>query len=67
MNLASILAMLAPFEPLLKSGAGTLESGAVNELNTLITQVSSPDLKALLQALATGLDSFAKLEIGKLP
>lgn len=67
MTLAQILALLAPFEPLLKSGLGTLDAAAVSELNTLISQVSSPDLKAFLQAMASGLNSFVTTEIQKLP
>lgn len=67
MNLASILAFLAPFEPLLKPELLKLEGAAVGELNTIIASVSSPDLKSLLQALASGIDSFSQQEIAKLP
>lgn len=66
MNLESILAFLAPFAPLLKSELLSLDAQAVSELNSLIANVSSPDLKELLQALANGLNSFANLEINKL-
>lgn len=66
MNLATILAFLTPFAPLLKTELLTLDTQAVTELNTLIGSVSSPDLKALLQALESGLNSFAQLEINKL-
>jgi len=66
MNLETILAFLAPFAPLLKSELLSLDEKAVSELNSLIANVSSPDLKALLQALELGLNSFAQLEIGKL-
>jgi len=67
MNLTQILAFLAPFEPLLKQELLNLDQSAVNELNSVIANVSSPDLKELLQALAGGLNSFAQLEINKLP
>lgn len=67
MTLAQILALLTPFEPLLKQGLGTLDAAAVAELNTLIASVSSPDLKAFLQAMASGLNSFVNAEIAKLP
>lgn len=67
MNFADILKLLAPFEPLLKSGLGTIDAAAVTELNTLIAGVSSPDLKAFLQAMADGLNVFVKTEIEKLP
>lgn len=67
MNLAQILAFLAPFEPLLKPELMKLESTAVAELNTVIASISSPDLKSLLQALASGIDQFSQLEISKLP
>lgn len=67
MNLAQILAFLAPFEPLLKSELLNLEGEGMTELNTIISNVSSPDLKELLQALASGIDSFSKLELNKLP
>lgn len=67
MNLAQILAFLAPFEPLLKTELLSLEASGIAELNVVIEKVSSPDLKALLQALAGGIDAFSKLEVGKLP
>lgn len=67
MNLAQILAFLAPFEPLLKSELLNLEGEGMTELNSIIASVSSPDLKELLQALAGGIDSFSKLELNKLP
>lgn len=67
MNLAQILAFLAPFEPLLKSELLSLEVSGSAELQKIIANVSSPDLKELLQALAGGVDAFAKLELGKLP
>lgn len=67
MNLATILAFLAPFEPLLKPEVLKLEAAAAAELDTIIANVSSPDLKAFLQAMASGLGSFAQTEIGKLP
>jgi hypothetical protein len=66
MNLASILAFLTPFAPLLKTELLSLDAQAVTELNTLIGNVSSPDLKSLLQALENGLNEFAQLEINKL-
>lgn len=67
MTLAQILALLTPFEPLLKQGLGTIDAAAVNELNALINGVSSPDLKGFLQAIAGGLNSFVQAEISKLP
>ncbi len=66
MNLASILAFLQPFAPLLKQELLQLDSQALAELNGIIGKVSSPDLQALLKALESGLSSFAQLEIGKL-
>jgi hypothetical protein len=66
MNLEQILAFLAPFAPMLKQELLQLDSAGISELNALIAEVSSPDLQALLQALASGLDAFAKLEINKL-
>lgn len=67
MTLAQLLALLTPFEPLLKSGLGTLDASALAELNGLIAKVSSPDLQQFLQAIATGLNSFVQTEISKLP
>lgn len=64
MNLASVLAAIAPF---LKQELGVFEPAALAELNALVASVSSPDLKALLQDLSGALDSFAKQEIAKLP
>ena len=66
MNLESILAFLAPFAPMLKTELLNLDQAAMTELNTIIQSVSSPDLQELLQALETGLNSFAQLEINKL-
>lgn len=66
LNLEQILAFLAPFAPMLKSELLNLEGEGLKELNSIVENVSSPDLKELLQALASGLDSFAKLEINKL-
>lgn len=66
MNLTSILAFLTPFAPMLKSELLTLDTQAQAELTALISKVSSPDLQELLQALQTGLNSFAQLEINKL-
>ena len=67
MNLESILAFLTPFAPLLKTELLSLDQEAIAELNAIIAKVSSPDLQQLLQALANGLNSFATLEINKLP
>jgi hypothetical protein len=67
MNLASIIALLTPFEPLIKQGLVSLDAAASAELSSVINNISSPDLKALLQALESGLNSFAQLEISKLP
>lgn len=67
MNLASILAFLAPFEVLLKPELLALEAKGQAELKALIaSKVSSPDLQALFVALDGALDAFAQLEIGKL-
>ena len=66
MNLQSVLAFLQPFIPLLKPEILQLEQAGADELKKLIDGVSSPDLKALLMALSSGLDEFAKIEIGKL-
>ncbi len=66
MTLAQILAFLAPLEALLKPELLKLEEGGKAELDALIANVSSPDLKALLLALSGALDAFAKLEIEKL-
>lgn len=66
MNLEQILAFLAPFAPMLKQELLSLDAQAVAELNTIIGTVSSPDLQQLLQALASGINSFAQLEINKL-
>jgi hypothetical protein len=67
MNLEEILAFLAPFAPMLKTELLSLDQAALTELNIIIASVSSPDLQALLQAMANGLNSFAQLEINKLP
>jgi hypothetical protein len=67
MNLASIIALLTPFEPLIKQGLVSLDAAAAAELAGIIGNISSPDLKALLQALESGLNSFAQIEIAKLP
>jgi hypothetical protein len=67
MNLASILAFLAPFAGLLKPEVLQMEASAQAELKALIaSKVSSPDLQELLQALDVALDGFAKLEINKI-
>lgn len=67
MTLAQLIALLAPFEPLLKSGLGTLDAAALGELNALIGKVSSPDLKLFLQSIAGGLNAFINAEVAKLP
>lgn len=67
MNLASILAFLAPFEGLLKPELLKVEAAAKVELDSMIASVSSPDLKLLLVALDAALDSFSQQEIAKLP
>lgn len=67
MNLTTILAYLAPFEALLKPELLSLEDQGQQELKKLIaSNISSPDLQALLMALDGALDAFAKLEINKL-
>lgn len=67
MNLAQILAAIAPFASLLKPGLLSLEAQGQAELKSLIeSNVTSPDLKALLEALSGALDAFAQLEINKL-
>lgn len=68
MKIQEILKFLEPFEPLIKSGIIQLESGAHDELKKLIqSNVSSPDLQALLIALEAAVDAFVKIEINKLP
>lgn len=67
MNLASILALLAQLSPVLVPGILKLEAAGVVELNALIANVSSPDLKLLLQDLSSAIDAFAKAEVAKLP
>jgi hypothetical protein len=67
MNLTTVLAFLAPFESLLKPELLKLEAQGKTELDTLISTVSSPDLKLLLQVLSTAIDSFAQAEVEKLP
>lgn len=67
MNLAQVLAFLMPFEPILKAELVSLEGQGKAELDSLVASVSSPDLKALLSALAAAVDGFAKVEIANLP
>lgn len=67
MNLSQILAFLAPLESLLKPELLKLEAQGKVELDSLIASVSSPDLKLLLQALSSAIDSVAQAEIAKLP
>jgi hypothetical protein len=66
MTLAQILAFFAPFEALLKPELLNVEAQGITELNSIIANVSSPDLKELLQALSSAIDSFAKLEVNKI-
>lgn len=67
MNLASLLALLAPFVGIVEPILLNLEQNQVQpELKKLIDGVSSPDLKALLLALDQALDGFIQLEIKKL-
>ena len=67
MNLSDIIAFLAPFQALLKPELLQIEAAAALELKQLIqSNVSSPDLQALLVAINAALDEFAKIEIGKL-
>lgn len=66
MTLQQILAFLTPFEPLLKTELMQLEGQGLVELQAIIDKTSSPDLKLLLQCLASAIDTFAKAEIGKL-
>lgn len=67
MTLAQLLALLQPFEALLKPELLKLEAQGLAELQTVIAGVSSPDLKLLLQCLSDALDKFAQAEIAKLP
>lgn len=67
MNLSQILAFLAPLESLLKPELLKLEAQGKVEFDSLIASVSSPDLKLLLQALSSAIDSVAQAEIAKLP
>lgn len=66
MDLKTIMGYLAPFEPLLKAEILKLEAQGKNELDAIIANVASPDLKLLLQTLVVALDSFAQQEIAKL-
>lgn len=66
MDLQAVLAKLAAFAPLIEQGLMALEPQAVAELNALIANISSPDLKALLSAMVGAIDAFAKVEIQKL-
>lgn len=66
MNLSQILAQLQAFAPLIEQGLMSLEPQAIAELNGLVANVSSPDLKALLSAIIGAIDAFAKVEIQKL-
>ena len=66
MTLTQILGFLAPFEPILKREMLTLEASGKAELDKLVADVSSPDLKLLLGALAGAIDAFAQAEINKL-
>lgn len=65
--LAQIFSFVAPFIGILEPIALNLEQNTVMpELNALIENVSSPDLKLALQGLATFFDNFAQAEIKKL-
>lgn len=66
MSLASIVAELAPLASLLEPDLLKLEASGKAELDKLVAEVSSPDLKLLLQALSNALDSVAQAEIAKL-
>ncbi len=67
MTFAQIMSYLAGVAPVLEPILLNLDANTVQpELQKLIASVSSPDLKALLQALDGALDAFAKLEIQKL-
>lgn len=67
MNLTQILAFLTPLAGVIEPILLNLEQGTIKpELDLLVNSVTSPDLKLLLAALATGLDAFATAEIKKL-
>jgi hypothetical protein len=67
MTLQQILALLSPFAGILEQTLMQLDANTIQpELQKLITQVTSPDLKLLLQALDTGIDGFIQAEIKKL-
>lgn len=67
MNLQAIITLLAPFASIVEPILLNLEQNQVQpELQKLIAGVSSPDLKALLTALASAIDGFAQMEIKKL-
>lgn len=67
MSLAQILSFLSGFAPVLEPILLNLEQNNLQpELQALIAQVSSPDLKLLLQALDGALDAFSQAEIKKL-
>jgi hypothetical protein len=67
LTMSQVLAFLQPFESMLKPELLSLETEGKKELDTIIQNVSSPDLKALLSALDGALDQFAQIEINKLP
>jgi hypothetical protein len=67
MTLSQIISFFSVLAPAVEPVLLNLENNTVvPELNSLIANVSSPDLKALLQAVASGLESFAAQEIAKL-
>lgn len=66
MSLAQILALLAPFEGLIKSGGLALSAEGKAELDKLIAGIQSPDLKLLAQAAEQAAVGFVNAEISKL-
>lgn len=66
MNLASVLAFLAPFAGVIESGLASLEPQEKALFDQYVAQVQSPDWKAALQALEAAVMSFEDTEIKKL-
>lgn len=67
MSVAQLLSMLGSLGAVLEPILMNLETNQVKpELDKIISGVSSPDLKALLQVLADGIDAFVQLELKKL-
>lgn len=66
MDLEKILEFLKPFSAILKPELLALEDKGIAELNKIVAQVESPDLKLLLEVLVVAIDKFADAEIEKI-